>query len=53
MTQKIGAGLLSCADKIWETADTLRGAGIAAEFKEMVIQYIDQRYGAAGRTAAE
>jgi len=32
---------------------TLRGAGIAAEFKEMVIQYIDQRYGAAGRTAAE
>ena len=32
---------------------TLRGAGIAAEFKEMVIQYIDHRYGAAGRTAAE
>ncbi len=30
MTQKIGAGLLSCADKIWETADTLRGAGIRA-----------------------
>ncbi len=30
MTQKIGAGLLSCADKIWETADTLRGAGIKA-----------------------
>lgn len=28
--QKIGAGLLSCADKIWETADTLRGAGIKA-----------------------
>ena len=28
MTQKIGAGLLSCADKIWDTADTLRGAGI-------------------------
>ena len=30
MKQKIGAGLLSCADKIWETADTLRGAGIKA-----------------------
>lgn len=30
MTQKIGAGLLSYADKIWETADTLRGAGIKA-----------------------
>ena len=30
MTQTIGAGLLSCADKIWETADTLRGAGIKA-----------------------
>jgi type I restriction enzyme M protein len=30
MAQKIGAGLLSCADKIWETADTLRGAGIKA-----------------------
>ncbi|NMM08705.1 MAG: N-6 DNA methylase [Polaromonas sp.] len=30
MTKKIGAGLLSCADKIWETADTLRGAGIKA-----------------------
>lgn len=30
MTQKIGAGLLSCAEKIWETADTLRGAGIKA-----------------------
>ena len=30
MTQKIGAGLLSCSDKIWETADTLRGAGIKA-----------------------
>jgi type I restriction enzyme M protein len=28
MTQKIGAGLMSCADKIWETADTLRGAGV-------------------------
>ena len=30
MAQKIGAGLQSCADKIWETADTLRGAGIKA-----------------------
>lgn len=30
MTQTIGAGLLSCEDKIWETADTLRGAGIKA-----------------------
>ena len=30
MKQKIGAGLLSCADKIWETADPLRGAGIKA-----------------------
>ena len=30
MKQQIGAGLLSCADKIWETADTLRGAGIKA-----------------------
>jgi type I restriction enzyme M protein len=30
MTQTIGAGLLSCADKIWDTADTLRGAGIKA-----------------------
>jgi type I restriction enzyme M protein len=30
MTQRIGAGLLYRADKIWETADTLRGAGIKA-----------------------
>ena len=30
MTQKIGAALLSCAEKIWATADTLRGAGIKA-----------------------
>lgn len=30
MTQKIGAALLSCAEKIWDTADTLRGAGIKA-----------------------
>lgn len=28
MTQKIGAALLSYADTIWKTADTLRGAGI-------------------------
>ncbi len=28
MTQKIGAALLSYADIIWKTADTLRGAGI-------------------------
>ncbi len=28
MTQKIGAGLLSCAEIIWSSADTLLGAGI-------------------------
>lgn len=28
MTQKIGVGLLEYAGKIWNTADTLRGAGI-------------------------
>jgi (E)-4-hydroxy-3-methylbut-2-enyl-diphosphate synthase len=34
---------------------TLRGATVAADFKKMVIDYIEQRYGngAAGRTAAE
>ena len=32
---------------------TLRGPTIAADFKEMVIQYIDHRFGAGGRTAAE
>jgi (E)-4-hydroxy-3-methylbut-2-enyl-diphosphate synthase len=32
---------------------TLRGAGIAAEFKTMVIDYIERRYGTSGRTAAE
>ncbi len=32
---------------------TLRGAGIAAEFKTMVADYIENRYGTAGRTAAE
>jgi len=31
MKQTIGAGLLSCADNIWDTADTLRGAGIKAK----------------------
>jgi type I restriction enzyme M protein len=30
MTQRIRAGLLSRADNIWETADTLHGAGIKA-----------------------
>jgi (E)-4-hydroxy-3-methylbut-2-enyl-diphosphate synthase len=34
---------------------TLRGAGAAAEFKQMVLDYIERRFGrgAAGRTAAE
>ncbi len=34
---------------------TLRGANVAAEFKTMVIDYIEQRYGSGGtgRTAAE
>jgi (E)-4-hydroxy-3-methylbut-2-enyl-diphosphate synthase len=34
---------------------TLRGATVAADFKQMVIDYIERRYGtgAAGRTAAE
>src|SRR3954451_21298159 len=33
---------------------TLRGPTVAADFKQMVIDYIDQRYGAAGKpTAAE
>jgi hypothetical protein len=33
----------------------LRGPGTAAEFKQMVVDYIDQRYGQVGktRTAAE
>jgi (E)-4-hydroxy-3-methylbut-2-enyl-diphosphate synthase len=30
---------------------TLRGAGIAAEFKEMVSVYVEQRYGASSRAA--
>jgi (E)-4-hydroxy-3-methylbut-2-enyl-diphosphate synthase len=32
---------------------TLRGPTIAADFKTMVIDYIERRFGAAGRTAAE
>src|SRR5215216_2544582 len=32
---------------------TLRGPTIAAEFKEMVIQYIDHRFGPGSKTAAE
>ena len=34
-------------------AVTLRGPTVAADFKAMVIDYIDRRYGAANRTAAE
>jgi len=30
MSQRIGVGLEACEAKIWETADTLRGAGIKA-----------------------
>jgi (E)-4-hydroxy-3-methylbut-2-enyl-diphosphate synthase len=32
---------------------TLRGATVAAEFKQMVIDYIERRYGVGTRTAAE
>jgi hypothetical protein len=34
---------------------TLRGPGAAAEFKQMVLDYIEQRFGQVGRgrTAAE
>ncbi len=32
---------------------TLRGPTVAADFKTMVIDYIERRYGVAGRTAAE
>jgi (E)-4-hydroxy-3-methylbut-2-enyl-diphosphate synthase len=33
---------------------TLRGPTVAADFKKMVVEYIERRYGAgAGRTAAE
>jgi (E)-4-hydroxy-3-methylbut-2-enyl-diphosphate synthase len=34
-------------------AATLRGPTLAADFKQMVIDYIERRYGQAGRTAAE
>ena len=34
-------------------AATLRGAGLSAEFKQMVIDYIENRWGAGTRTAAE
>ena len=36
-------------------AVTLRGATVAADFKQMVIDYIERRFGhgGAGRTAAE
>ncbi|MGP0089068.1 MAG: flavodoxin-dependent (E)-4-hydroxy-3-methylbut-2-enyl-diphosphate synthase [Xanthobacteraceae bacterium] len=34
-------------------AATLRGPGIADDFKNLVIDYIERRFGAAGRTAAE
>jgi (E)-4-hydroxy-3-methylbut-2-enyl-diphosphate synthase len=36
-----------------EKAMTLRGATVAADFKSLVIDYIERRYGVAGRTAAE
>jgi (E)-4-hydroxy-3-methylbut-2-enyl-diphosphate synthase len=34
-------------------AVTLRGPTVAADFKKMVIEYIERRYGAGARTAAE
>ncbi|HXD45587.1 MAG TPA: flavodoxin-dependent (E)-4-hydroxy-3-methylbut-2-enyl-diphosphate synthase [Pseudolabrys sp.] len=34
-------------------AATLRGAGLSADFKQMVIDYIENRWGAGARTAAE
>jgi (E)-4-hydroxy-3-methylbut-2-enyl-diphosphate synthase len=34
-------------------AATLRGPGIANDFKSLVIDYIERRFGTAGRTAAE
>jgi len=34
-------------------AATLRGPTLAADFKAMVLDYIERRFGAAGRTAAE
>ena len=36
-----------------QKAVTLRGPAIAAEFKALVSDYIERRYDAAGRTAAE
>jgi (E)-4-hydroxy-3-methylbut-2-enyl-diphosphate synthase len=38
-----------------EKVTTLRGPGAAAEFKQMVLDYIERRYGqgSIGRTAAE
>jgi (E)-4-hydroxy-3-methylbut-2-enyl-diphosphate synthase len=33
-------------------AATLRGPTLAADFKQMVIDYIDRRWGAPARTAA-
>lgn len=36
-----------------EKITTLRGPNVAAEFKAMVIAYIDKRYGVGGRQAAE
>jgi (E)-4-hydroxy-3-methylbut-2-enyl-diphosphate synthase len=36
-----------------EKAMTLRGPTVAADFKNLVIDYIERRYGVAGRTAAE
>jgi (E)-4-hydroxy-3-methylbut-2-enyl-diphosphate synthase len=32
---------------------TLRGPTVAADFKQLVIDYIERRYGGAARTAAE
>jgi (E)-4-hydroxy-3-methylbut-2-enyl-diphosphate synthase len=34
-------------------AATLRGATLSADFKQMVIDYIENRWGAGARTAAE
>ena len=34
-------------------AATLRGPTLAADFKQMVIDYIERRFGQAGRAAAE
>ena len=34
-------------------AATLRGATVSADFKQMVIDYIERRWGAGTRTAAE